>query len=296
MSFATTRAAGRALPAGVLLLLMLLLVVVTAAAGSANAAEPAPGRSWVRVGHFVPGMGTASVELEPLDRPGARVTLAGRAAYGDVTSYEKLAPGRYTATVRDSAAPTGSEPLLSRSVDLSVGGARTVAVLGTVGAPRLVLLDDELTPPTAGTARVRLLSASPAADAVTVQAVGGPTIAEAAVLGQATSYATVPAGSWTLELRSTRASATAQDVPVASGSVYTIVVLDDGSDGVRLEVVTDAAGAVVAPTGGARTGLGGTAVDDASPSMLAAAGFLTALLMVVVGALRWGRRWALGPS
>ncbi len=118
--------------------------------------------------------------------------------------------------------------MLSRSFEVTAGEARTVAVLGTADQPRLALLTDDLTPPRQGTARVRLLSASEAAGTVDVRAVGGPVIAEDAVLGQVTPYVTVPAGTWNLQLTSDSTSATRQRVPLASGSVYTVAVLDDG--------------------------------------------------------------------
>lgn len=268
-----------------------LLVLATAsgpavAAGTdgADGGTP-PGKAWVRVGHFVPGMGATRIDLTPLDG-GPTQTLAGRATYGKVTDYQTLPPGSWTATVRDSGNPTG-EPLLSRSFRVSANDARTIAVLGTSASPRLALLSDDLTPPESGTARVRVLSAAEAADPVTVTAVDGPTIAQDAVLGQATDYATVPAGSWTLQLRAAATQTSLHDVPVTSGSVYTVVVLDAGARSVELDVVTDAAGARTAPQGGAETGLGGTAAtpslaSDAAPSLGVLGGLAAAFSVLVV--------------
>ena len=244
---------------------LILGLLVLAAPGTAHAEnDTVPGKSWVRVGHFVPGMGTTSIDVEPLDGSSAPTTLAGTAKYGDVSTYEQLAPGSYTATVRETSAPADAAPLLSRSFDVTSSKARTIAVIGTSQAPRLAVLSDDLTLPAAGTARVRLLSAFEGADSVTVEAVDGPTIAEGAVLGQATAYATVPAGSWTLRLQSSTATASLQEVDVASGSVYTVVALDAANEGVELQVVIDAAGAMVAPKGGAATGGGGTATPQAT--------------------------------
>ncbi|QIG43369.1 DUF4397 domain-containing protein [Nocardioides anomalus] len=276
--------------------LLVPIALLASAPGTARAEEITtavpPGQSWVRVGHFVPGMGATSIEFQSLDDAGAApVTLAADATYGDVSAYEKLTPGRYTATVYDSGAAEGSAPLLSRSLDVAANDARTVAVVGAAAAPRLVVLTDDLTPPQSGTARIRLLSAASAADAVTVTAVGGPTIAEDAVLGQATGYATVPAGSWTLQLKAATAEARQQNVPVVSGSIYTVVVLDAGDEKVRLDLVTDAAGAVVAPVGGAKTGLGGTAsavATTATPSPLLWVTVVALILGVALFGL-WGR-------
>jgi len=273
----------------VLVVIATLGVLLAPGAASAAPGEAAPpGKAWVRVGHFVPGMGATRVDLTPLSGAGAPQSLASRATYGQVSAYEALAPGSYTATVRDAGDPADAAPVLSRSFEIEANDARTIAVLGTAAAPRLALLTDDLTPPAAGTARVRVLSAAESADPVTVSALDGPTIAQDAVLGQATDYATVPAGSWTLQLRAPSASTTLQDVPIASGSVYTVVVVDEGADSVALDVVTDAAGARTAPKGGARTGLGGTAPSDDHPAWLV--GSLVALALASVGARRTQRR------
>lgn len=274
-------------PRPVLLVLAVLVALgVLLSPGSATAApaqEAPPGKAWVRIGHFVPGMGATRIDLTPLSGDGRERTLASRATYGQVSAYESLTPGSYTATVRDAGDPPDADPVLSRSFEITANDARTIAVLGTATAPRLALLADDLTPPAAGTARVRVLSAAESADPVTVSAVDGPTIAQDAVLGQATDYATVPAGSWTLQLGASSVSTSLRDVPIASGSVYTIVVLDEGSDSVGLDVVTDAAGARTAPKGGARTGLGGTAASDVPPSWYA--GPLGALALALATAL-----------
>lgn len=240
------------------LALLLLVLPAPARAETGGTGGTPPGQSWVRAGSFVPGMGTVAVEVDPVDDDSSPVTLADGAAYGDVSAYDGLPPGGYTATVRDTATDA-DDPVLSRTFEVGAGEARTVAVVGTTADPRLVLLTDDLTPPEPGTARVRLLSAAQTAPAVTVRAVDGPVLAENAVLGEATSYATVPAGSWTLELDGMSAASSLEDVAIAGGSVYTVVVLDAEGDGIALRVVSDAAGAATAPRGGAATGLGGTA-------------------------------------
>ena len=285
MSYLSSRSFHR-LPSLVASVLLALLVLAPSGAASAQvdpAADLPPGAAWVRVGHFVPGMGTTSVEVTPLEGSGRSTMLARSATYSQVSAYDKLTPGRYTATVRETSAAADAEPLLSRTFEVTAGQARTVAVVGTSAQPRLVLLVDDLTPPGKGTARVRFLSASRSADMVTVEAVGGPTVAKDAVLGQVTPYADVPAGNWDLQLSSATLSATDQQVPITSGSVYTVVALDQGDQKVALKVVTDAAGAMVPPRGGARTGDGGTATQSARPVHPATAASAPLLLLLAVG-------------
>jgi LPXTG-motif cell wall-anchored protein len=83
-------------------------------------------------------------------------------------------------------------------------------------------------------------------------------------------------------------------VALAAGSVHTIVVLD-GSSGLEVDNLTDAAASPISPAGGAGTGLGGTAPRDTAPDSAPwlatlAAGLLLSLAGAVV--LRRSRRTA----
>ncbi|MEO7059009.1 MAG: DUF4397 domain-containing protein [Lapillicoccus sp.] len=270
----------------------LLLVAVSAfAAGSARAdtttagATP-PGQAWIRAGHFIPGFGAARVDLRPTSGTSTPIIMSPSAGYGDVTAYQKISPGDYTVSITDAGAPVDAKPVLSRSFTAAAGKAQTLAVIGTASAPRLAVLTDDLTPPAAGSARVRVLSASSLAPVVNIMAVGGPTLASGAVLGTSTGYTTVPDGVWTLNL-SGASMGTKQTVTLASGSVYTAVALDSGPAAVTIKVITDAAGAVSTPVGGAKTGFGGAAQSSSVSSPSASAG-ASSIAPVVVAALLLG--------
>lgn len=262
-------------PLVALVALALGLAGLLAAPGAWAAA--APGQAWVRAAHAVPGLdGMAfTVSGGPDDDT---VTLVDDAEYGSVSDYTALAPGDYTASVAPAGEP-GAEPVLSTSFSVGQSSATTLAAIGTTDRPRLATLSDDLTPPEPGTASVRILPAASSAPTVTVEAQDGPTITDAAVFGQATSYAPVPAGRWTLDLSGGEKTSQAV-VEVEAGSVYTVMVVD-GEDG-ALEVlpVTDASGTsqpggqggadgaggpaatapgAAAPVGGVQTGGGGTA-------------------------------------
>lgn len=267
---------------------LLLVAVSTLSAGPASAdsvgaagATP-PGQAWIRAGHFIPGFGAARIDLRPESGAGGQIVMSPNAGYGDVTAYQKIAPGTYTVSVWDASAPAAAAPALSRSFTATAGKAQTIAVIGTAAAPRLAVLSDDLTPPAAGSARVRVLSASSLAPSVNVMAVGGPTIATDAVLGTTTGYTTVPAGPWTLNLSGASMSSK-QTVTLASGSVYTAVALDSGTTAVTIKVITDAAGAVSTPVGAAATGFGGAApqaiVSSGSTSMPVAVWVVVAALL-----------------
>lgn len=255
-----------------------LLVVVLSARGAAAAVVP--GDAWVRAAHLVPGLEAMQVTARPA-AGGDVVVLADAAAYGDVAPYQRLAPGDYTVELRPAGAAQSSAPVLSSTLTASAGAAYTLAGLGSLEAPRLATLQDDLTPPAAGSVNVRLLPAASAADQVTVRAVDGPVIAADAVFGQPTSYAAVPAGSWTLQATADGVAPATTTVDLAAGGVYTLAVVD-GADGLGVQVVTDAAGAATMPVGGAQTGGGGTAGGRDGTSFSAA---WIATLVVLAGGL-----------
>jgi len=81
-------------------------------------------------------------------------------------------------------------------------------------------------------------------------------------------------------------------VTLAAGSVHTIVVLD-GTSGLKVENLTDAAASQVAAKGGAATGLGGTAPGPPAPGLAPWLATLAAgLLLAAAGGfgLRRSRR------
>ncbi|MBB2900736.1 hypothetical protein FHR75_001524 [Kineococcus radiotolerans] len=249
---------------GVVLGLLLLSLWPAQAARAATV----PGDAWVRAAHLVPGLGAMQVTARPVTG-GDPVTLAPEAAYGDVAPYQRLAPGGYSVELRPAGASLSSAPVLSSTFTAAAGAAYTLAGLGSLDAPRLATLEDDLTPPAAGSVNVRLLPAASAAAQVTVRAVDGPVIAQDAVFGQPTAYAGVPAGTWTLEASAGGAPPATTTVDLAAGGVYTLAVVDrDGALGVQ--VVTDAAGSATTPVGGAQTGGGGTAVPRGGPAALPA--------------------------
>ncbi|GAA1879040.1 DUF4397 domain-containing protein [Lapillicoccus jejuensis] len=295
------RGARRAGLLGALLTAVAVLVATLglATAGSAAADDTAgatpPGAAWIRAGHFVPGFGAARVDLLPEGSSAgapSSVVMSPGATYGDMTSYQKIAPGSYTVQIRSSGAQPSTAPLLTRSFSVTAGSAHTVAVVGNASAPRLVVLGDDLTPPAAGSARVRLLDASASATSLDVAAQNGPTLASGAVLGQVTPYATVPKGPWTLTLGGSGATPATQRISLESGNVYTAIALDSDG-GLRVQLVTDAAGSAALPAGGAATGLGGLAAGagTTAPSPLVAPAAVAALaVLAAFGAVVARRR------
>lgn len=279
---------------GWLLLSALLLLILGLSADPARAEQTPPGGSWVRAAHLLPGMQPMQVILEPADdAAGTPITLSPGLSYGDATEYRTLALGNYTVTVRPLAASTSAPPVLSSTYTAAAGKAFTLGILGTLAAPRLAVLQDDLTLPAAGLARVRVLPVASQATQVTVQAAGGPTLATGAVFGQPTPYASAPAGNWRLSATTPAGRPTgASTVTLASGAVYTLLVVDGEPGILQLTTLQDAAGARMAPGGGVATGGGGTAPGNGGSGPLGARTVGLAVLLALVGTLvlRAGRR------
>src|SRR5258707_13206782 len=107
-------------------------------------------------------------------------------------------------------------------------------------------------------ALVRVIQASLKEPQVTVS-VGPNVLARELAFGSASSYQSVQPGSPTVTFRAQGGHA-AMPVKLTAGSVHTLVVLD-GSSGLKIDNLTDAAGSTDSPKGGAATGVGGAAPE-----------------------------------
>ena len=137
-------------------------------------------------------------------------------SYGDVSPYSEIQPGTYTVSMVPAGSSTTTAPVLSADIEVPATSATTVVAYGPSTDLEVKAVDDDLTAPTAGNARIRLFQASTITTSVDVETSTGLPIATDAAAGTVTDYAEVPAGSWTLEL--TGADVTASvDVAVAAG-------------------------------------------------------------------------------
>jgi hypothetical protein len=265
----------------------------------AFAAEPA-GPAWIRAAHLVPELGRMDIDVAPFSggTPGMATTVVQGAGYADVTGYEQFPAGYYSVAVRPAGSPAGTTPVVSGTVQADAGGAYTLAALGSGDDATVVPLVDDLTPPPAGQARIRVLSAASSAPAVDVTAVDGPSVTRDAAFGTATGYTDVPAGTWTLNASAAGGSGPSGSaaVTVAAGSVYTLAVTDAASGGgLTVAPLTDAAGMAAVPVGGAATGAGGTAPSDA-PRAGTGAGIGVLVLAGVLGSVAVVRRRTRGAE
>ena len=257
---------------------LLLLGAVAATslglAGPATAATAPGDAGLVRLTHLSPDTARVDVELSPFSS--SETIEFSDLGYGQVSDYRSMPAGFYTLSVRPDDEPQ-APPMVTSRVEVMDGGALTVAVTGTADSVQARALPDDLTPPPAGQARVRLLQGASTAPTIDVTAVDGPDIASDVAFGTATGYANVPAGSWTLQIMPTGGTAqrTTTDVALAAGSVQTVLVLQEG-DGLVTQVVVDGQGMEQMPSGGVQTGAG-PATDNAVPAGLAALAGLVGL-------------------
>ncbi len=255
--------------------------LLAAAPSTASAASV----GWVRCAHLSPNAPRVDVYLYSFNSKMAPMVLKG-VAYGDVSDYMSFEAGYYTVAMRPAGAASSTAPILSTSIRVAPGGVYTVAGMGPVSGLRLQVIQDKLaTPP--GKALVRVIQASLKEHKVTVTA-GTRVLARQLTFSSVTGYHAISPGNLTLHVASGSDTAT-QSVDLSTDTIHTLVVLDTAT-GLRIDSLEDAAGSHIMPTGGAGTGLGGTAPRAPGPSplpwLVSAAG---GALLAAAGALRLRR-------
>ncbi|MEV4628310.1 DUF4397 domain-containing protein [Micromonospora sp. NPDC049523] len=239
-------------------ILALACATLVGAGLSAVAGRPAgaAGVGYVRLAHLSPDtpavdvyLGTATGSDEPRVFPAV--------GYGVVSGYLTLPVGRYAVAMRQAGAPASTKPVLTAEVAVTAGDAYTVAGVGRYADLGLRVLDDDISAPAAGRAKVRVVQASVRAPVIDVAAADGPTIADAVQFATTTPYSQVEPGSWKLRLNSAGGTPTTADVRLTAGTVYSLLVLDAAQGGLTTELRVDARGGEVVPAGGVDTGAGG---------------------------------------
>jgi hypothetical protein len=281
---------------------LVLLTAVTALIGG-PAAATAPlasaasvvsaDQGWVRCADLSPGT-PEDVYLYPFGNPSHPLMLMHQ-GYGSVSEYMPVSAGQYTLAMRPPGASASSPPTVSTSFMVSAGSNYTVASLGSASSRRLKVLDEEMSAAAGSKALVRVIQASLKQPQVTIS-VGSNVLASELAFGSASSYQSIKPGSPTVTF-SAQGGHAAMPVKLTAGSVHTLVVLD-GSSGLKIDNLTDAAGSTDSPKGGAATGFGGTA-PRAGPGLAPWLGTLAGgVLLAVAGGfgLRRSRRTSAAAS
>jgi Domain of unknown function (DUF4397) len=258
------------------LLAALFVLSVALVATPPAAAAPA---GWIRLAHLSPDAFDVDVYVAPF-RGGNQIVLK-KVGYGDVSSHQRLAPGRYTISMRKAGASSAAPAILSTEVDVAEGAAYTVAGMGMAKELRLQVLRDQLAIPPSGRSLVRVIQAS--AQAKQARVTVGDASAGPLNFASASSYLQVPAGRLPVAVQPEGAAAASkQDVDIAAGAVYSLAVLDAPRSGIEVVRLLDAAGSGRMP---ARVNAGyGGAAPDAGPAGPPGAVAAAAVAGLVLGA------------
>ena len=269
------------------LTVMLLSFVVALPARAAMAATPT---GFLRVGHFVPGVGAVAVTVD------GRL-LAGALTFQQVTSYMAVPAGQHTVEVSVTAAKGTAASEHSAKETVLAGQSLTVLIAANAaGAMTVTSFTDNLSEPPAGDAKVRYidtLSSVPSLSGSLTMVPDPPAPTTVAVPatpeGQASPYVNVHAGAYNVAFTNARTGAivlTGKDWPVTAGTVASLIVLQ-GTAAPTLEVIKDAVGAASTPVGGMQTGAGGMALRSRGGG-IGGLGLDVGLLLVLAGVVATG--------
>ncbi|MEV4843814.1 DUF4397 domain-containing protein [Micromonospora matsumotoense] len=256
----------------------LLLGSALATTGVAPASAAAGEVGYVRLAHLSPDTPAVDVYLSAPGNDAPQVFPA--VGYGVVSRYLPLAVGRYAVAMRQAGAPASEPPVLTTEVAVDAGEAYTVAGVGRYADLGLRVLTDDLTAPTAGQAKVRVVQASVRAPVVDVKADDGPAIADAVRFATTTKYRQVEPGRWRLRLGGGNGPTADAEVTLTGGRVYSLLVLDGKRGGLTTELREDARGGGVAPAGGVPAGAGGLAGGGLGAYPMVAGGLLAGAVVV----------------
>jgi len=254
---------------------------VSAATTGAATGTSATDTGWLRLAHLSPNTPEVDVYLYSFGDSSAQVVLH-HVGYGEESPYEQVPAGDYSVAMRAAGAAATSAPVLSASVNVAAGHAYTVAGLGPESGLRLQVLDDRLSTP-AGHALVRIIQASLKQHVVSVSW-NGHVLDSSLKFASVSPYQSVSPATANLTVSGGGESAHIS-VPLAAGTVHTLVVLD-GAKGLVVSDLLDAAGSSKTPVGAAKTGFGGMAPRAPSSPLPWLAVIGAGLLLAMVGGRR----------
>ncbi len=242
-------------------------LVLVAISGSPAAAAGDVG--YVRLAHLSPDTPDVDVYLTTVG--GGSPKVFPGVGYGTVSSYLNVPTGTYAVAMRASGAPATDPPVLTTDVTVAAGKAYMVAGVGKHADLGLKVINDDLSPPPTGKAKVRIVQASVRAPVLDLAIQGGATIATGVAFASTTDYLAVDPGRWTLKMQGANGGPSGTvSAHLVSGDVYSLIVLDGKDSGLSAQLRMDAAGSGSRPNGGVATGAGGTQRGPVSPALLAA--------------------------
>lgn len=188
------------------------------------------------------------------DAPNVDVLVDGGAVLTNIpyktgSSYQAVQPGSRNIRVRATGTST---VVIDQTAQIAAGSSYTVIAAGRLASISPIILQDDLTAPAAGNAKVRLVHASPSAGNVDIY-VTAPTadlaaatpVAANVAFRVASAYLAVPAGTYRVRVTPAGSKTVAIDVnslAVAAGQIRTAIAVDAPGGGAPLGalLLTDA--------------------------------------------------------
>jgi Domain of unknown function (DUF4397) len=220
---------------------------------SATSVAAAPADGYVRLAHLSPDTPAVDVYLYASGSKKLRLVLR-HVTYGTLSPYQRLGAGSYEVAMRPADAAAASPPVLSTDVRVRDGQSYTVAGMGPYKAIKLRILRDTVALP-AGRAGLRVIQASLRDPTVHITT-AGHLFANALRFPATTAYRSESGHGTAITVTSASGAPASTRIPMTTGSVYTVVVLD-GKNGLELMDVHDTTQDAKTPRGGVDTGLGG---------------------------------------
>jgi hypothetical protein len=263
------------------------VVLVATFAPLLSAAAPAAAAGpvgYVRLAHLSPDTPDVDVYLNAVT--GGTPQRFPGVGYGTVSNYLTVPTGTYAVSMRAAGAPASDPPVLTTNVTVADGRAYTVAGVGKHADLGLRVIEDDLSLPPAGKAKVRIVQASVRAPVMTVSVAGGPTIADNIAFATTTDYLAVAPGHWTLKAQGAGGSPSSTlTATLAAGNVYSLIVLDArNGNGLTAQLRADAQRTGKVPSGAVASGAGGSTGRRAVPVAVAA-------VLMLAGATGLVARW-----
>jgi Domain of unknown function (DUF4397) len=258
-----------------------LVVATGVLLGAAPASAETPD-AMVRAAHFSPTTPGVDVYLSPFSGEGKLWLSAVK--YGTVSPYFRLTPGLYTVALRLHGHAATEPPALKWTLDAVGGRAYTVAGVGAGTSVKGVVIHDDLSTPSNGMGRVRVIQAASRAPTLTVTATQDDQVVAKDVAFATTSpYSTVKSGDLSLHAAATDSSvSTTSTVDVKSATVNSVLVLDAQGSGITIRTIVDSSGTANPPRGPVSAGGGGTAAGMRLPGADRAAMPIGLLAMIAV--------------
>jgi Domain of unknown function (DUF4397) len=270
--------------------LLAFLTVLLGIPVTASASYAAASTGWLRLGNLSATTSAVDVYLYSSGDSSPQFVLPN-VTYGMVSAYRSVSAGDYSVKMRSAGSAASSQPVLAANVTVQSGKSYTATALSAKGkAAQLRILNDELTTPT-GKSLVRVIQASDKQNGVkfhcSCAAGAAGDIVSKASSGSVSAYASIPPGTWTMSATGSSGQASLP-VTLTGSTVHTEVVID-GSNGLEIVNLVDAAGAGQPPTGGASTGFGGTAPHGPGSPLPWLAVIGAGVLLVLTGGIRLRR-------